>query len=167
MWHLRAVPVLTAGILGMAALSATAAGELRGTVEDVRSIPLVRVRITVKNTTPSNIAVPSCGELAGYPWLCGLSIRFQVLTPQGWRATEPAKGSPLPGGVPATSSVTIKPGTETTFTWQFVRDLFEIPPNAHLRLLVDTWRDEAAMKIGTPSASITTADFSIPVVRGE
>jgi len=164
--HFRVTPVLVAGLLGVAIVSATAVEELKGRVDSVRLIPIVRVRITVRNTTAQNIAVPLCGELAGYPSLCWLSTRLQVRTPQGWRAAEPARGAPLPGGVPATASVTLKPGAETTVTWEFVRTLFEIPAKAQLRLVVDGWPDEAAMKSEKPSVHIPT-DFSIPAVSGE
>lgn len=133
------------------------------TVASVRSIPLVRVRLVVRNTTSSPIVVPKCGERAGTPMLCGLATHLEVMTEHGWKQAEPAKERGVLGGLPITVGVSVMPDYEKTFEWEFASNLFTIGRGAQVRLLLDTWRDEPSMKTEKPALLIPTGGFEIPV----
>lgn len=137
----------------------------RAAVDSVRAVPLVRVRLTVRNTTSEEIFVPVCGYRAGTPSLCTLATHLQVMTQQVWKPAAPAKDRGILGGTPMTDGIRVRPGAESSFEWEFASSVFTIDTGARVRLLLDTWHD-APLKDEKPVLSIPSEEFKIPAFPG-
>lgn len=127
----------------------------------VQAIPIVRVRVVVRNPTPERVFVPYCGDLEGTERLCGLATHVEVYDSGRWRVAMSSRGGVL-GGRPLERSRAIESGGEETFVFEFSRNVLEIKPGVTARLVIEAWRAREAIRANSPEMQLRTGSFKLP-----
>lgn len=160
---------LSCALLGCAAAgigcsSVIASEEPAVEMVSVQAIPLVRIRVVVRNSTSERVLVPYCGDLEGTDVLCGLATQVEVHDKGRWRQAKPSGGGVL-GGHPLERGRTIEAGGERPFVFQFSRDEFEIGAGMKVRLVIDAWHVGETIRAKSPGMQLETGSFDLPVGR--
>ena len=126
---------------------------------------LVEVEMNLQ-TAQESLFVPYCEKRNNRKeYLCTGAARIEVETRHGW---QPAKlrtrdatlgGFNPKGGAPGR---VIPPGGGATFTFVFSKDLFAVEHGQPLRVVLDTWPDEEAMKAGDEPIRLVSPPFDCP-----
>ena len=124
----------------------------------------VRIEVRAKDAP---LVIPVCGsnvETDEHP-LCGLAWRLQVHAGNGWRPVYVRKGvGAVLGGVgkEAWMPLRIAPGNAQFVVVGIDPDLLDVRRGERLRVEVDSWSSEAAMRTSDPEKRLTSPSFECP-----
>lgn len=163
----RNVPVALACGLAMVTVvpgwsRAADPGAAKIAIISVRPVPVVRVRVIIRNGTASSVSVPYCGDASGTDSLCGPKTRLEVRSRGSWEAAKTAPGAGLLGWPMPQQRATIPAGGELTFEFEFSRNSFAIRTGATLRLVVQAEKVMNEGGISTTEIELRSEPFLLP-----
>jgi hypothetical protein len=129
-----------------------------------RALPTVWVVVELRSASPAVVA--TCGESEfGTRLLCLSNAYLEVLTRDGWRRAELRKTFAVLGGPSADRihPAAIAPNETGQFIFNFSRRHFEVETGQQLRLAVDTWPSEEALRSNSAATRLTSPSFKCPL----
>jgi hypothetical protein len=135
-------------------------------IKSVEAGRVIGVRVEVR-AKDSPLVIAVCGsnvETDDHP-LCGLAWRLQVRAGNGWRPVSVRKGiGAVLGGVAKDSwmPLHIAPGEAQFVVVAIDPDFLDVRRGDRLRVEVDSWSSEAAMRTSDPEKRLTSPSFECP-----
>jgi hypothetical protein len=137
-----------------------------GEIKSVEANRYIGLRIEVQ-AKDAQIVIPECGhnsESDEYH-LCGLASRLQVRTGNEWRPVSVRRGlaGVLGGATKETwAPLLIAPGRAVYFTLTIDPAFLDVRRGDQLRVELDAWPSEAAMRTTEPEKRLTSPTFECP-----
>jgi hypothetical protein len=137
----------------------------RGRIINVEAGETVSVEIDIR-ATDRDLIVPYCSQDAdGRRDLCSGFAYLEVLNGKMWTRAKPRRGLAGVLGVPskdALHTVHIAPEHDEHFVFSFSPGFFGIEKGKHLRVKVDAWQSEEAMRTRDADTGIASPGFTCP-----
>lgn len=142
--------------------TSSSSGEIRSA--NARRFIGVNIEVYAKDAP---IVIPACGSNveSGEYLLCGLASRIQVHTSRGWRPVSVRKGlAGELGGVTKEkwSPSLIARGDSAYFSLTIDPDFLDVRQGEQLRVVLDAWSSENAMRTEAPEKQLTSPSFACP-----
>jgi len=141
--------------------TAPSGGEIRS-AEASRTIGM-KIEVHAEGA-PLVIAVCASYEAGGHG-VCGLAWRLQVLRGDRWRPVSVRKGLLAALGGVSTDEwmpLSIAPGKTEFLSVVADPELLDLQRGDRLRVVLDTWTSEAAMRTKSPEKELTSPTFECP-----
>jgi len=135
-------------------------------ITDVEANRYIGLRIAVR-AKDAPIVIPTCGSNAESDehHFCGLASRLQVHTAKGWRPVTVRKGlAGELGGIAKDkwTPLRISPGETAYFSLTIDPSFLDVRTGDQLRVELDTWSTEAAMRTTEPEKKLTSPSLKCP-----
>jgi hypothetical protein len=134
------------------------------TIGQVRRMTMVRVPVTVRNTSNEAVFVPVCGESeGGFKILCTLGVRIEVRSHEHWiAAKEKSCNCALLGGEPLKTGVTLDAGETLNLVYFLPTEFFRFKSGQSLRLRISVWPNAATVNEERTRMELATSAFQFP-----
>lgn len=137
-----------------------------GAIRSVEANRYIGVRIEIR-AKDAPLVIPVCGSdiESDEHHLCGLASRLQVRTDHGWQSVSVRKGLlAVLGGVAkdAWMPLRIPPGDTAFLVFSINPELLDVRQGDQLRIELDSWSSEAAMRTRDSEEKLTTPPFECP-----
>jgi hypothetical protein len=135
-------------------------------ITDVEANRYIGLRIEVR-AKDAPMVLPTCGSdtESDEHHVCGLASHLQVRTDKGWRPVSVRKGlAGVLGGIAKDkwAPLLIAQGDTAYFTLTIDPSFLDVRTGDQLRVELDTWPNEAAMRITEPEKKLTSPTFICP-----
>jgi hypothetical protein len=135
-------------------------------ITDVEANRYIGLRIGV-HAKDAPIVIPTCGSdtESDEHHVCGLASQLQVRTAKGWRSVSVRKGlAGVLGGIAKDkwAPLLIAQGDTAYFTLTIDPSFLDVRTGDRLRVELDTWPNEAAMRTTEPEKKLRSPTFICP-----
>jgi hypothetical protein len=130
------------------------------------TVPSITVVVTVV-TGGRQLFLPACGESdTGIPFLCDASVRLEAQSNGKWHAAQLETRYGLQSVTPLAKvgGGILSAQVEHTAIFRFDRAGYRVKGGQRLRLVLETWPDEQAMRSGAAPTRLTSGAFRCPVL---
>ena len=131
-------------------------------VQRVRRETVIIIPVSVRNSSEGQVFVPYCGELGKSHLLCTLAVHLEIRSAGRWQPVRAKSQESLFGGLALDNGILLNKGQEESFIYQFDATFFDVARGQELRLLVDSWPDQASMKTGANTVQFRSVPFVMP-----
>src|SRR5262245_27772815 len=108
------------------------------------------------------LVVPMCDE-GGESRRCSLAAHIEVQSGRQWSSAPLSYAAGIPGGIPLDRAKVVKldPGNSVELRVSFLRRDYVFKAGQQVRLRLDTWLTEEAMRANEPALSVVTSPFAL------
>jgi hypothetical protein len=108
------------------------------------------------------LVVPMCDE-GGETGPCSLAVHIEVQSGRQWSAAPLSYAAGVPGGIPLDRARVLKlePGGSADLRISFLKRDYVFKAGQQVRLRLDTWLTEEAMRANKPALGVVTLPFSL------
>ena len=131
-------------------------------IKIVHIIPIVKVRVTITNSSANPLCIPTEGELYGEPQASFGHVHLESHGPRGWGWPPHNSSHGLLGVSPPKGSLTINPSESKTLVVAIPVDYFVIKPRQRLRLVFLAWPNDSSFSYQSSTFQIASPEFMLP-----